>query len=223
MFKKSFVVLVVIILSIGIVGSGCSKKSVVKEGSSVLAGELSAAEQQRSRAEAERAVARLEAERREREAKEAARLKEEEARKEQAKKEQAQKEFERSLVAKRTPGIEGEVLETKLLKDIYFDLDKYNIDPQDVSTLKESAALLTKQPTVKIQVEGHCDERGTVEYNLALGERRANSAKNYLVSIGIPKDRISTISYGKENPADSAHNEEAWGKNRRAHFIILSK
>ena len=102
-------------------------------------------------------------------------------------------------------------------------MDKYNIDPEDVSTLKESAALLTKQPTVKIQVEGHCDERGTVEYNLALGERRANSAKNYLVSIGIPKDRISTISYGKENPADSAHNEEAWGKNRRAHFIVLSK
>ena len=222
MFKKNLVVLV-IILSVGIVGSGCSKKAVVKEGSSVLAGEPSAAEQQRSRAEAERAAARLEAERREREAKEAARLKEEEARKEQAKKEQAQKEFERSLVAKRTPGIEGQVLETKLLKDIYFDLDKYNIDPEDVSILKESAALLTKQPTLKFQVEGHCDERGTVEYNLALGERRANSAKNYLVSIGIPQDRISTISYGKENPVDSAHNEEAWGKNRRAHFIILSK
>ncbi len=80
-----------------------------------------------------------------------------------------------------------------------------------------------KYSTVKIQIEGHCDERGTAEYNLALGERRANSAKKYLVSLGIPADRLSTISYGKEMPLDPGHNEEAWAKNRRAHFIILSK
>ena len=76
---------------------------------------------------------------------------------------------------------------------------------------------------MKIQIEGHCDERGTVEYNLALGERRANSAKRYLTSLGIPENRISTISYGKERPLDPGHNEEAWTKNRRAHFVILSK
>jgi peptidoglycan-associated lipoprotein len=82
---------------------------------------------------------------------------------------------------------------------------------------------LKKYSNVKIQIEGHCDERGTVEYNLALGERRANSTKKYLTSLGISPDRISTISYGKERPADPGHNEEAWAKNRRAHTIILSK
>ena len=82
---------------------------------------------------------------------------------------------------------------------------------------------MKKYPNVKIQIEGHCDERGTIEYNLALGERRANSAKKYLISLGMPADQISTISYGKEKPLDSGHNEEAWAKNRRDHFIILSK
>ena len=80
-----------------------------------------------------------------------------------------------------------------------------------------------KYPKVKIQIEGHCDERGTAEYNLALGERRSNSAKKYLISLGVPEGRISTISYGKEKPLDPGHNEEAWAKNRRDHFIILSK
>jgi peptidoglycan-associated lipoprotein len=89
--------------------------------------------------------------------------------------------------------------------------------------LKESAALLKKNPKWKIQIEGHCDERGTVEYNLALGERRANSTKRYLVSLGITSDRISTISFGKERPLDPGHNEEAWAKNRRAHIVVLSK
>jgi peptidoglycan-associated lipoprotein len=78
-------------------------------------------------------------------------------------------------------------------------------------------------PRVKIQVEGHCDERGTNEYNLALGERRANAAKKYLVSLGVSTDRISSISYGEEKPLDAGHNEEAWSKNRRGHFVILSK
>jgi peptidoglycan-associated lipoprotein len=89
--------------------------------------------------------------------------------------------------------------------------------------LKENFALLKKYPVMKFQIEGHCDERGTGEYNLALGERRANSAKNYLVSLGISAARISTISYGKERPLDPGHNEEAWAKNRRDHFVVLSK
>jgi peptidoglycan-associated lipoprotein len=149
--------------------------------------------------------------------------KEEALAKPEAKREQGAKEFEKSLVAKKEPGIEGEVLENKLLKDIHFDFDKYNIRPGDAEILNENAVLLKKYSKVKIQIEGHCDERGTVEYNLALGERRANATKNYLVSLGVSADRISTISYGKERPLDPGHNEEAWAKNRRAHTVILSK
>ena len=139
------------------------------------------------------------------------------------KEEQGAKEFGKSLVAKKEPGIEGEVLESKLLKDIHFDFDKYNIRRGDAEILKGNAALLKKNPKIKIQIEGHCDERGTVEYNLALGERRANNTKKYLTSLGISADRISTISYGKERPLDPGHNEEAWARNRRAHIVVLSK
>ncbi len=135
----------------------------------------------------------------------------------------AKGEFDKTLVAKKTPGIEGEVFESSLLKDVHFDFDKYDIRPAEAAVLKENAVLLKKYPKVKIQVEGHCDERGTVEYNLALGERRANSTRNYLVSIGVSPERVSTISYGKERPLDSAHNEAAWTKNRRAHTIITAK
>ena len=137
--------------------------------------------------------------------------------------EKTAKEFEKSLVAKKEPGIQGEVFESSLIKDIHFDFDKYNIRPADADILKENAALLKKYAKGKIQIEGHCDERGTTEYNLALGERRANSTKKYLLSLGFPADRISTISYGKERPLDPGHNEEAWTKNRRGHFVILGK
>jgi len=173
--------------------------------------------------EAEREKAkRLEAERAEREARERelAKAREEEARRARAEKE---REFEKGLIARKYPGIEGEVFESSLLKDIHFDFDKYDIRLGDAEILKENAALLKKYPNVKIQIEGHCDERGTNEYNLALGERRANSAKEYLISLGISPDRISTISYGEERPLDPGHNEEAWAKNRRAHFIVISK
>ncbi len=202
--------LIIGIACLGLVISGCPKKTVLKEEPSV----------QKQESAAEKEKARLEAEKKEREAKEreAARLKEEEAKREAAK-----KELEKSLVAKQTPGIQGEVFESSLLKDIHFDFDRYDVRPQDTEILKQNAALLSKSPNVKIQIEGHCDERGTAEYNLALGERRANSAKKYLVSLGIPANRISTISYGKEKPLDPAHTEEAWAKNRRDHFIILSK
>jgi len=140
-----------------------------------------------------------------------------------AKESKAQEEFEKSMVTKKTPGIEGEVFESSLLKDIHFDFDKYDIRAGDAAILKGNADLLKKYHNVKIQIEGHCDERGTVEYNLALGERRANSTRNYLISIGVSPERISTISYGKEKPLDPAHNEEAWAKNRRAHTIITAK
>ncbi len=142
---------------------------------------------------------------------------------ERAKETKAKEQFEKSLVAEKTPGIAGEVFESSLLKDIHFDFDRYNVRPGDASILRENAVLLKKYPNVKIQIEGHCDERGTVEYNLALGERRANSAKDYLVSLGISPARISTISYGKEKPLDSGHNEAAWAKNRRAHTVVTAK
>ena len=153
-------------------------------------------------------------------------VKKEEAAKAEAEvaKEKATKEqFEKSLVAEKTPGIEGQVFESSLLKDIHFDFDRYDIRPADAAILKEDAALLNKFTNVKIQIEGHCDERGTVEYNLALGERRATSAKNYLVSLGVSSVRISTISYGEEKPLDPGHNEEAWTKNRRAHTLVTAK
>ncbi len=216
MSRRNLVV-IVFILCFGLIISGCPKKSVIKEEPTVKKAEDSAADKERA--------ARLEAERREREAKEKeakekelAKLNEEEARKRQQ-----EKEFEKSLVAKKTPGIEGEVFETKMLKRIHFDFDKYDIRLGDTERLKEDAALLKRFPTVRIQIEGHCDERGTGEYNLALGERRAHSAKAYLVSLGIDEKRISTITYGKEKPLDPGHNEEAWSKNRRDEFVVLSK
>jgi peptidoglycan-associated lipoprotein len=208
MVKKSLSLLI-LILCVGLIMMGCPKKTVVKEEPSVKKSEEAA------RLEAERAA--KEGETKEARERELAKVKEEEAKKER------EKELEKSLVAKKTPGIEGEVFESSLLKDIHFDFDKYDIRPGDAEILKENAALLTKYPKIKIQIEGHCDERGTVEYNLALGERRANSAKKYLISLGIAADRISTISYGKERPLDPGHNEETWAKNRRAHPVILSK
>ena len=171
--------------------------------------ELGAERERAARLEAERAMSEWEL-----------KIQEEEAKRILA---EEQKEFEETLVAKSYPGIEGEIFESTRFKDVYFDYDTYDIRPEGVEILQEMAALLLKHPNVKIQIEGHCDERGTQEYNLALGERRANSAKQYLISLGTAGDRISTISYGEEKPVDSGHTEEAYRKNRRAHFIILSR
>jgi len=146
--------------------------------------------------------------------------KEEQALKELAEKE---REFERTLLAKRYPGIEGEFFESSQLQDIHFDYDKFDIRPQSVEVLRQAASLLVEHPNIKIQIEGHCDERGAEEYNLALGERRANVVKQYLVGLGIAPDRISTISYGEEKPLDRGHTEEAYSKNRRVHILIISK
>jgi len=134
-----------------------------------------------------------------------------------------EKSLQASLERKKYPGIEGEFLESSLLKDIHFGFDRYDLTPKAREILAQNAELLLKNPRVKIQVEGHCDERGTVEYNLALGERRANSTRQYLISLGVPADSMSSISYGEEMPLDPRHNEDAWGKNRRAHFIVLSR
>ncbi len=211
MFKKSFPI-IVLVLCLGLFVTGCAKKKVVidRDRPSVQKSE------EASRLEAERA-AKEAREAQEAKERELAKIKEEEAK-------LAQKaELEKSLVAKKERGIEGEVFESKLLKDIHFEYDQYEIRRGDEEILRENAAFLKKNPQMKIQIEGHCDERGTSEYNLALGERRANSTKRYLVSLGIASDRISTISFGKERPSDPGHNEEAWAKNRRAHIVVLSK
>jgi peptidoglycan-associated lipoprotein len=105
---------------------------------------------------------------------------------------------------------------------IYFDTDKFNVDAEDQAALAQQAAYLQQYPNVRATVEGHCDERGTREYNLALGERRANAAKNYLVSLGVPADRLNTVSYGKERPAALGSDEQAWARNRRAVTIVLN-
>lgn len=109
------------------------------------------------------------------------------------------------------------------LKMIHFDFDKYNIRDDMKPILAQNAAWLKKFPSVKILIEGHCDERGTEEYNLALGERRAKSTFDYLTSLGIPPERMKIISYGKSQPLDPGHNEDAWAKNRRAQFTIIEK
>jgi len=132
-------------------------------------------------------------------------------------------QIEASLQTKRYPGIEGEVFESSMLVDIHFAFDRYDLSPVARENLAENAEFIIKFPEAKIQIEGHCDERGTNEYNLALGERRAMAARNYLISLGVPTNRLSTISYGEELPIDTGHNEEAWAKNRRGHFVILSR
>jgi peptidoglycan-associated lipoprotein len=108
-------------------------------------------------------------------------------------------------------------------KDINYDFDKFNLRSDAREILEKHAEWLNKNKEVKIVIEGHCDERGTAEYNLALGERRASVAAKFLVDMGIVAKRIKTVSYGEEMPLDPGHNEEAWAKNRRAHFVVSTK
>ena len=103
---------------------------------------------------------------------------------------------------------------------IHFDFDKYNLTPEAQKILTRKAEFLRKNGNLKAVIEGHCDERGTAEYNLALGDRRANSAKNYLVNLGISESRLTAISYGEELPSDRRPNEAAWAKNRRCQFLV---
>ena len=106
---------------------------------------------------------------------------------------------------------------------VFFALDSSEVDQSGQQALKTNAAILQKYGSWVITIEGHCDERGTAEYNLALGERRALAAKTYLVSLGIPAERLRVVSYGKEFPFDPGHDEAAWSKNRRAQFVVTSK
>ena len=108
------------------------------------------------------------------------------------------------------------------LAPIFFDFDKYDLRPDDAVILRRNADQLLENPMAIIRIEGHCDERGTVEYNLALGEKRARTAMQFLVDMGVDPSRLSIVSYGEEKPLDLGHDERAWAKNRRAEFVLVS-
>jgi peptidoglycan-associated lipoprotein len=119
-------------------------------------------------------------------------------------------------------GTLGEKKESGPVPDIHFDFDSYDLNDDAKKTLKTLADWMTRSSNAKIEVEGHCDERGTAEYNLALGAKRAQAAKDYLTSLGVPASRLSTISYGKELPLCKESTEGCWATNRRDHFVVVS-
>jgi peptidoglycan-associated lipoprotein len=174
-------------------GVSCAKKQVTMETQEMSAEE--AAAQQRAEEEAARREA------------EEARQREQRAREERQREEAARMSEEASRAA-----FEDE--------DIHFDFDKYVLTPQAMMILDEKAAYLREHSGVRVLIEGHCDERGSNEYNLALGDRRANSAKNYLVKSGVAESRITTISYGEEQPLCMQQIESCWSRNRRGHFGV---
>lgn len=199
--KKRVVLLSLIVLIVALgfaLMTGCSKK-IVRE----------ATEEQQATVQKEKAAAAPTETEEQRMAREKA-LKEETLRE--------QREKERLLAAQRAKEIAASRFE-----DVLFDFDRSDLKPAGRETLKKLADYLTVKKEATVLIEGHCDERGTVEYNLALGEKRALNAMKYLVSLGVDKGRIKTISYGKERPLDPGHNEAAWAKNRRDHFVVTTK
>ena len=186
--------------------TGCAKKAVSKD-EGLVAGEKKAAA-----AQSEADIKKKEAE---------AAAKEEAARKLAA---EQQKEDAKELALKRDAAAAATAeKEQAAFEDIYFVFDKATIEPEAREILKRLASLLGGNKNYSLVIEGHCDERGTVEYNLALGQRRADAAMKYLVDLGLDKESIKTITYGKERPLDPGHDEEAWAKNRRAHFLTTLK
>lgn len=119
------------------------------------------------------------------------------------------------------PGSQEDFVASVMADRIFFDTDKYDVDAEDQAALRSQSEWLARYPNVRVTVEGHADERGTRDYNLALGERRANSAKNYLASLGVDASRITTISYGKERPDAVGSDEASWARNRRAVTVTV--
>lgn len=130
---------------------------------------------------------------------------------------------EGAIQAGELPANLEEINKAGYLKDAFFDTDKADLRPDARDLLAADASWLKSHPSVKFLVEGHCDERNTEEYNLALGWRRSNAVKGYLTSLGVVADRISTISYGEEKPFATCHNESCWSQNRRAHFVVTAR
>jgi len=130
---------------------------------------------------------------------------------------------QRAIEEERLKGTESAIMAAKTAfvnEDVYFEYNRSDLLPAAQNVLRKKAEWLQRNPRAPVYIEGHCDDRGTNEYNLALGDRRAESAKSFLVDLGISSSRLTTISYGEEKPIDSGLNEEAWAKNRRAHFVI---
>lgn len=190
--------------------SGCAKKAGLKAEAAVGQEQKPAAAAPAAAAPADDAAARERALR-------------EQALREQAEREAAERAAKEAAerAKKEAAARAAAILNELKIPDINFDFDKYNLKPLAQSTLKAAAPAYLKYKDYKLVVEGHCDERGTVEYNLALGQKRADEAAKFLADLGIEKERIKTISYGKEMPLDKGHDEAAWAKNRRAHFVIF--
>jgi peptidoglycan-associated lipoprotein len=125
------------------------------------------------------------------------------------------------LERQKTPGEEGR--QENALQPIFFEYDKYDLTPEAIKILNKSEEYLSKNSAIAMRIEGNCDERGTPEYNLALGERRAAVARQYLINLGISADRIAATSFGEEKPLDPGHDEAAWAKNRRDDFKVITK
>lgn len=126
-------------------------------------------------------------------------------------------------VAEALPADLAELNKKGYLKDVFFDYDQYDVRADQRDAMSANADWMKKWPTVKIQIEGHCDERGSNKYNMALGDKRANAARDYLVSLGIDAARITTLSYGEERPFVEGQTEAAWSQNRRGHFVVTAK
>jgi peptidoglycan-associated lipoprotein len=194
MKKGSVGLLMVFLLLGGLLLFGCSKKEIQSEGL------VSQPEGQISEDDAEKA-------------KKKARIREQELTEQQLReKALAEEEARRKALAAAAGSFENE--------DVYFEFDQFVLSEKAKAILNKKAQWLREHGTAKAQIEGHCDDRGSTEYNLALGQKRADAALQYLVALGISPTRLSTISYGKERPLDPAQNEAAWAKNRRAHFIL---
>jgi len=137
--------------------------------------------------------------------------------KEEAVQEQAVKEA--TVANKEESAASGQL--QGMLNTIYFDFDSFVLSAASRESLSKNAGVLKKNSSAKVQIQGNCDERGSDEYNLALGEKRANAAMSYLLTMGVPANNLSIISYGKEKPADQGHDEAAWAKNRRDDFVVI--
>jgi peptidoglycan-associated lipoprotein len=228
-FNFSILVIFFVIFSAVFFTNSCApKKAKIDQEAIMKEQERKAAEEARIKAEEDerrKFEEAIKAEKARKAAEEARVRAEEEARLKAEEEKRIEEERLKAEEAEITPQIarEAETKAVPQLDDIHFDFDKSDIRADSREILQKNAEWLQNNPDVKIQIEGHCDERGTAEYNLALGERRAMSTKKYLASLGISADRIYTISYGEELPIDPGHDEGAWAKNRRAHFLVITK
>jgi peptidoglycan-associated lipoprotein len=189
--QSQFILFILCLLLFLTIGIGCAKKAEVRQ---------DMAPQQKSVTDDQKA-------------------KDEAAAREKALRDQAMKDEADRLKSIKATETKAE-MDTAAMADIHFDFDKYAIRPQDRDILVKATGWIKKNNPKMVTIEGNCDERGSDEYNLALGDRRASETKRYLVTMGVNGGILKTISYGNERPLDPGHNEEAWAKNRRAHFVV---